>query len=145
MSSVRATNTQPELEVRRRLFSMGFRYRLHRRDLPGVPDLVFPKYHAVVFIHGCFWHYHGCRRSSVPRSRTAWWKQKLEENRRRDSEVVSRLRNLGWRVLIIWECSFRKGGSYRQVELSQVVERAARFLLEPSETLLELPETPVNS
>ena len=97
MSSVRAKNTKLEVEIRRRLFSMGFRYRLHRKNLPGTPDVVFLKYRSVVFINGCFWHYHGCHLSSIPETRRSWWMAKLEETARRDAEAVSELRKLDWR------------------------------------------------
>ena len=110
MSAVRAKNTKPELEIRRRLFAMGFRYRLHRRALPGTPDMVFPGYRSIVFIHGCFWHYHGCHLSSLPATREDWWKAKLEDNAKRDVAAVSELRSLGWRVLTIWECHVSTDG-----------------------------------
>ena len=141
MSSVRAKNTKLELEVRRRLFAMGFRYRLHGKDLPGKPDMVFPKYLSVAFVHGCFWHYHGCHLSSIPKTRRAWWKKKLEENAKRDSEVISELRNLGWRVLIIWECEFRRPKINRADTLDSIAARAAEFL-KSKQKLLEIPRSP---
>ena len=128
MSSVRAKNTKLELEVRRRLFAMGFRYRLHQRALPGTPDMVFPKYTAVIFVHGCFWHGHGCDLSALPHTRRMWWKKKLDHNRLHDGEVVARLKELGWRVLVIWECSFRKPHTNRSDALDRVASRAGRFL-----------------
>jgi DNA mismatch endonuclease (patch repair protein) len=128
MSSVRSKNTKLELEIRRRLHSMGFRYGLHRKDLPGKPDLVFPKYTAIIFVNGCFWHYHGCRRTQIPKTRMKWWKEKLESNRRRDEEDVTELKDLGRRILIIWECSVRKPGINRIKALNQIAERAAKFL-----------------
>jgi DNA mismatch endonuclease, patch repair protein len=139
MSCVRAKNTKLELEVRRRLFAMGFRYRLHQRNLPGTPDMVFPRYTTVLFVHGCFWHNHGCHLSAIPRTRRAWWKNKLEGNRLRDSQVVAKLRKLGWRVLIIWECSFRKAHTNWSEALNSVASRAARFL-QFSQPLLEIPQ-----
>jgi DNA mismatch endonuclease (patch repair protein) len=141
MSSVRAKNTKLELEMRRRLFAMGFRYRLHEKDLPGTPDMLFPKYQAVTFVHGCFWHYHGCHLSSIPGTRRSWWKKKLEDNARRDSETVSELRNLGWRVLIIWECGFRRPKTNRAQALDTIAERAADFL-KSTWRLLEIPRLP---
>lgn len=141
MSSVRGKNTKPELEVRHRLFAMGFRYRLHRRDLPGKPDMVFPRHRAVVFVHGCFWHQHGCDRSAIPATRRSWWKKKLEGNRNRDGEVMSRLKELGWRVLVIWECSFRKPGTDRSRALDRIAARAGRFLSNRQSTL-EIPRLP---
>jgi len=141
MSSVRAKNTKLELEMRRRLFAMGFRYRLHVKDLPGKPDMVFPKYRSVAFVHGCFWHYHGCHLSSIPGTRRAWWKKKLEENARRDSETVSELRNLGWRILIIWECEFRRPKINRARALDSIAAQAAEFL-ESKQSVLEIPKSP---
>lgn len=137
MSSVRSKNTKPELEIRRRLFAMGFRYQLHRKDLPGTPDMVFPKYRAVVFVHGCFWHYHGCHLSSIPKTRRSWWKAKLEGNVRRDSTAISELENLGWRVLTIWECGFRKPGTRRAEALNSISIQAADFL-KSTQKLLEI-------
>ena len=138
MSSVRAKNTKVELEIRRRLFAMGFRYRLHRKDLPGTPDMVFQKYRSVVFIHGCFWHYHSCHLSSIPETRRSWWKTKLEETARRDSMAISKLRNLDWRVLTIWECGFRRPGANRTEALDTISKQAADFL-NSNKRLLQIP------
>ena len=138
MSSVRAKNTKLELEIRCRLFDMGFRYRLHGKNLPGTPDMVFTKYRSVAFIHGCFWHYHGCHRSSIPRTRRSWWKTKLEENARRDSAAVSELRKLGWRVLILWECGLRKPKTNQAEALDTISARAANFL-KSKRKQLEIP------
>ena len=108
MSKVRSRDTAPELVVRRLAHRLGFRFRLHRRSLPGCPDLVFPRYHAAVFVHGCFWHGHrGCRRSIRPTTNTAFWNEKLAGNAKRDHRNMKRLRGLGWRVLIVWECQTR--------------------------------------
>lgn len=108
MSRIRATDSAPEMRLRRLVHSMGFRYRLHVRDLPGKPDLVFPSRHSVIFMHGCFWHRHkGCKLARLPKSRLDFWEAKLEENRRRDLLHQRRLRRLGWRVLVVWECQLR--------------------------------------
>lgn len=108
MSRIRGENTSPELLVRSLLHRSGFRFRLHRRDLPGSPDLVLPKHGVVVFVHGCFWHRHPrCRMASMPKSRRQFWKSKFLENVRRDRRVVSQLTKLGWRAIIIWECQTR--------------------------------------
>ena len=138
MSAVRAKNTKLETDIRRRLFAQGFRYRLHARNLPGTPDMVFPKYRSVAFVHGCFWHYHGCHLSSIPGTRRSWWKKKLEDNARRDSEAVFELRNLGWRILIIWECGFRRPKINRAEALDTIAARAAGFL-KSKRRLLEIP------
>jgi DNA mismatch endonuclease (patch repair protein) len=104
MRAIRSSDTKPELIVRRLIHGCGFRYRLHRRDLPGKPDLVFPSRMAVIFVHGCFWHMHGCPNVRVPKSNTDYWQPKLERNRQRDEENVAALEAQGWRVLTVWEC-----------------------------------------
>ncbi len=138
MSSVRAKNTKLELEIRHRLFAMGFRYRLHDKNLPGTPDMIFPKYCAILFLNGCFWHYHGCYLATLPKTRRNWWKKKLEGNRKRDYKVVSKLKDLGWRVLIIWECGFRKPKTDRAEALDRIAERAGRFL-KSEQKMLQIP------
>jgi len=109
MSKIRSSNTAPELAVRKLLFAKGLRYQLHRKDLPGKPDLVFPRFKAVILIHGCFWHMHGngCYLSKKPSSNTEFWDTKLGKNKERDSRVVADLLVLGWRVGTVWECSVR--------------------------------------
>ena len=141
MSSVRAKNSRFELEIRHRLFAMGFRYRLHRKDLPGKPDMVFPKYSAVIFAHGCFWHLHGCDRSKLPKTRQKWWKEKLEGNQRRDMMTARALKDLGWRVMIVWECNFRRPGVVEIKALDKLAEVAGNFL-RSRKTFLEIPITP---
>lgn len=108
MSSIRGKDTKPEVLIRKALHAQGFRYRLHDKALPGKPDLVFPKYKAVVFIHGCFWHGHDCRYFKVPQTRTAFWVDKIAGNQRRDARQLALLNNTGWRVLVVWECATRK-------------------------------------
>lgn len=104
MRGVRNKNTKPELSVRKLLHRMGFRYRLHRADLPGKPDVVFPKRRKVVFVHGCFWHSHSCPSDRPPRSRLDFWQPKLERTKVRDLDAKQSLQQLGWDVLTIWEC-----------------------------------------
>ena len=105
MASVGSKNTAPELIVRRILHALGYRFRLHRKDLPGKPDVVLPKYRTCLFIHGCFWHRHpNCKKSSLPKSNTSFWEKKFERNIHRDYEVTATLRSMGWNVVIIWEC-----------------------------------------
>ena len=109
MSRIRGRDTQPEIMVRRVAHGLGFRFRLHRRDLPGRPDLVLPRHRAVVFVHGCFWHRHkGCRYAYEPKSRVRFWTAKFRENVARDGRNEAALRALGWRVLVIWECETRR-------------------------------------
>lgn len=105
MSRVRGKHTAPEMTVRRLVFSLGYRYRLHDRRLPGKPDLVFAGRKKVIFVHGCFWHRHdGCALARIPKSNTVFWAQKLEANRERDARNLAALRELGWRVLVVWGC-----------------------------------------
>jgi DNA mismatch endonuclease (patch repair protein) len=139
MSAVRSKNTKLELAFRRRLFAMGFRFRLHRKDLPGKPDMVFPKYSTVIFIHSCFWHYHGCHLSKLPQTRRKWWQAKLEDNGIRDRRVHTELRLRDWRVMTIWECSFRQSGINRERKLDSLALRARTFLLSPRKSLV-IPE-----
>lgn len=108
MSGIKAKNTKPELQVRRGLHKRGFRYALHRRDLPGKPDLTLAKHHAVVFVHGCFWHAHeGCSLAKLPSTRPEFWGEKLSGNRSRDQRDVDQLLKMGWRVAVVWECALR--------------------------------------
>jgi len=105
MASVRQKGTGPELIVRSLLHRMGFRFRLHRKDLPGTPDIVLPKYRAALFVHGCFWHQHpGCPKSRRPASNTEYWNRKLDENIERDRLKSDELKRSGWRVLVVWQC-----------------------------------------
>lgn len=108
MSRIRGKDTQPELAVRRLLHAMGYRFRLHRRDLPGTPDIVLPGRRKVVFVNGCFWHGHRtCKVGRTPKTRTEFWTQKMARNRRRDARKVRALRAAGWKVTIVWECQTR--------------------------------------
>ena len=110
MSRIRGKDTKPELVVRRLIHAMGYRYRLHRRDLPGAPDIVFARLRKVIFVHGCFWHRHPdsrCRLARLPKSRVDFWREKLEGNRRRDEENEARLQAMEWSALIIWECHIK--------------------------------------
>lgn len=104
MRSVRSRDTGPELLVRQILHRLGLRFRLHRKDLPGRPDVVLTKHRTAVFVHGCFWHGHGCAKGRLPKSRLSFWTDKIERNRKRDAESARALRAAGWRVLTIWQC-----------------------------------------
>jgi DNA mismatch endonuclease (patch repair protein) len=107
MARITDKDTQPEMRVRRTLHRMGCRFRLHRKDLPGKPDIVLPKWRIVIFVHGCFWHGHDCKKGSSrrrPKSNTGYWNQKLDRNLRRDAEHAARLAELGWRRVVIWAC-----------------------------------------
>lgn len=120
MSGIRGKNTQPEVRVRQYLHGQGFRYSLHRRDLPGRPDLVLPKYRAVVFVHGCFWHAHAhCRYATTPSTRREFWAAKLAANHMRDESVVRQLTEQGWRVVVVWECALRRAAEGSLADLSE--------------------------
>jgi len=116
MSKIRGKDTKPELAVRSLLHRMGYRFRLHRRDLPGSPDIVLPRYRAVVFVHGCFWHRHeGCSKAySVKTDPEGRWRKKFEQNVERDRRVRAALRKLGWKVIVVWECTICEPGRLKQ-------------------------------
>lgn len=109
MSRIRASDTQPELRVRRLVHAAGYRFRLHVKDLPGVPDLVFPRYRLAIFVHGCFWHGHNCIDGHLPKSNERYWKGKLRRNTQRDMAAQAKLEQLGWRTTVIWECEADNG------------------------------------
>lgn len=109
MRRVKSKHTQLEMDFRRALHSMGFRYRLHARYLPGTPDLVLPKYRTVIFVNGCFWHAHNCPRAKLPVTRRDFWEEKINANKARDARCKDELYRLGWHVIIVWECDLRKG------------------------------------
>ncbi|MFH1493969.1 MAG: DNA mismatch endonuclease Vsr [Pseudomonadota bacterium] len=115
MSRIRSKDTKPEMAVRRLVFSMGYRYRLHDRTLPGTPDLVFRGRRKAMFVHGCFWHRHpGCGLARMPKSRLDFWGPKLEANARRDGECLAALRELGWETLVVWECETKDAERLRK-------------------------------
>lgn len=119
MSRIRSTNTKPEELVRRFLFAQGFRFRKNDRRYPGKPDIVLPKYRTMVFVHGCFWHYHAnCPFFVMPKSNVDFWKAKLEYNRSRDQANIVKLRAAGWRVIVVWECEIKK--AVRQERLTRL-------------------------
>jgi len=110
MSGIRGSNTRPEIFVRRGLHRLGFRFRLHARDIPGRPDIVLPKYNALIIVNGCFWHGHDCRYFKKPKSNSDFWISKITSNIKRDACNLVIQRDLGWRVLVIWECAIRGAG-----------------------------------
>lgn len=125
MSGIRGKDTQPELLVRKALFRRGFRYRLHDRNLPGCPDLVFPKYRAVIFVNGCFWHQHYCHLFRWPKTRREFWEVKLKRNAAADLRAFGRLMKDGWRIMVIWECAL-KGRTKRPFD--EVIQQATTWL-----------------
>lgn len=128
MASVRQMNTKPELLVRRSLHAQGFRFRLHDRSLPGSPDIVLPKHRAIVMVHGCFWHGHGCRRRSLPITNSDFWCAKIERNVARDAGVVTSLEAKGWRVLTLWECAVLSRADVRDHALAATCDWIKRGL-----------------
>jgi len=135
MSRIGGKDTKPELTVRRLLHRLGYRFRLHRKDLPGKPDIVLPKLRLVILVHGCFWH--GCekcnRGTRVPKTNTAFWVKKISENRRRDAEAQCRLADLGWHVIVLWQCETVETDGLQE-RLLRELTRAARPKADTSET-----------
>lgn len=117
MSHIRSKNTKPEILVRKWLHAHGFRFRIHRKDLLGCPDVVLPKYRIVIFVHGCFWHQHeGCINATIPETRREWWLAKFKRTKERDKEAIEKLQKLGWQVLIIWECQVKTDEYKKNIE-----------------------------
>jgi DNA mismatch endonuclease, patch repair protein len=124
MAQIRSKDTKPEFAVRSLLHKMGYRFRLHRRDLPGNPDIVMPKYRSVIFVHGCFWHFHKkCRDGKIPATNKKYWSKKLQNNQLRDKTNIKKLREGGWRVLVIWECEVKK-------RLEKLTTKITKFLID---------------
>lgn len=117
MSGIRGKNTRPELFIRKALHKKGFRYKLHDKSLPGKPDLVFPKYRAVILVHGCFWHGHDCSLFKWPSTREEFWQAKIKRNREKDLEVLANLESSRWRVLVVWECAIKGREKLSETEL----------------------------
>lgn len=129
MSTIRGRDTKPEMLVRRHLHGLGFRYRLSPRDLPGRPDLVLRRYNVAIFVHGCFWHGHdGCRFATVPATRTEFWTAKISANKARDAAAEDKLRTLGWRLAIVWECALR-------LDQSRTLQQVADFIVSDEPTI----------
>lgn len=125
MSRIRGKHTKPELIIRKGLFALGFRYQLHRDQLPGCPDLVLSKYGAVIFVHGCFWHEHKCRLFQWPKTNADFWRKKISRNRANDAKNLARLRLAGWRTLVVWECAIR---DTNRSSPAKVINRVERWL-----------------
>lgn len=125
MAGIRGKNTKPELVIRHGLHRLGFRFRLHDRQLPGRPDIVLPRWRAVILVHGCFWHGHDCSLFKWPRTRIDFWRDKIMGNRRRDEAAAAELDRQGWRVLTVWECSMKGPGRLAQ---ETVIGKAAAWL-----------------
>jgi len=136
MASIKGKDTKPEMVIRRTLHSLGFRYKLHVKDLPGCPDLVLPKYKAVIMVNGCFWHGHGCHISNRPKSRSEYWEQKIAKNKARDERSNIKLYELGWRVATIWECAIIGKRNYSKDEIARLL--SAWLQNSPQEFAFEL-------
>ncbi|HET8728349.1 MAG TPA: very short patch repair endonuclease [Alphaproteobacteria bacterium] len=126
MSRIRGRDTRPEMLLRRGLHARGERFRLHRKDLPGRPDLVFPRHRAVIFVHGCFWHGHDCPRFRLPKTNTEFWDEKVRLNRVRDASATAALKMAGWRTLIVWECALTGPA---KLPLTQTLDHVQDFLI----------------
>ena len=134
MRAIRSKNTLPELRIRRAMHSAGFRYGLHRKDLPGKPDLVFPKYSSVILVHGCFWHgHHGCQYFKLPVTRAEFWRKKIERNQLNDIKAIKLLIAAGWRVAVVWECSMKR---HEAVADERTTEKLIRWLRGRRKTLI---------
>ncbi len=125
MAGIRAKNTKPEMLIRKSLHKAGFRYRLHTEKLAGKPDLIFPKYRAVIFVNGCFWHRHDCHLFKWPKSRPEFWREKLERNRLNDLKNLEKLVEANWRTLVIWECAIKGKNMVMKTDL---IDRTSRWL-----------------
>ena len=125
MAAIRSKNTKPELIIRKALFAKGFRYKLHDKNLPGKPDLVFPKYNAVVFVHGCFWHGHKCHLFKWPSTRPEFWKTKINRNIEVDQKNFKQLKKEGWRIFVVWECALK---GKKKKPLEQVINKLESWL-----------------
>lgn len=122
MSRIKSINTKPEMIVRSFLFRRGYRYRIHNKNLPGKPDIVFPKYKAVIFIHGCFWHGHeGCKYFVIPKTRTEWWLQKINRNKELDDLADKKLAKLGWKIITVFECDLK--GEKKEKTLLKILKK----------------------
>lgn len=137
MSRIRGKDTKPEMMLRRGLHRRGLRYRLHVTDMPGNPDMVFPRHRAVVFAHGCFWHGHGCSLFKWPETRAAFWRKKINRNIERDRNALVALSADGWRILVIWECALR--GRHRRA-IHYVLNSAEDFIRQSHESVIEIRE-----
>ena len=133
MSRIKGKDTKPELVVRSILHKMGYRFRLHRKDLPGTPDIVLPKYKTVIFLHGCFWHRHkGCKYAYTPKSRVKFWKDKFAETVKRDKQHLKQLKENGWEVFIVWECETKNMNKLKKI-INKISQEINGVLLSSSD------------
>lgn len=137
MSRIRGKNTSPEMIVRRWLWKNGYRYRLHRKDLSGKPDIILPKYNAVLFIHGCFWHRHGCKATTTPSTNQEFWLKKFNDTITRDQRNIQALIENGWRVAIVWECVLKNKNTVQDSVTENITE-----WLHSNTTFMSIPNSP---
>ena len=137
MSRIRGKDTKPEMLMRRGLHERGLRYKLHGKGIPGKPDMVFPRHRAVVFVHGCFWHGHGCSLFKWPKTRAAFWKNKIGRNMERDRQALAALKADGWRVLLVWECALK---GKRKRNLPDILDDAETFICGSGKSFAEIEE-----
>lgn len=128
MSGISSKNTKAEVEIRKKLFSLGYRYRIHDSKLPGKPDIIMARFKAVIFIHGCFWHAHNCVLFKLPSTRRAFWKNKLKRNSQKDTENNKELKKMGWRIMTVWECSFRGAGKKREEQIDIIANKIVNWV-----------------
>lgn len=133
MRGIRGTNTRPEIAVRRLLHAAGYRFRIHVRSLPGRPDIVLRRHHAVVLVHGCFWHGHDCPLFRIPGTRTQFWTAKIERNRANDARTIKALRGNGWRIAQVWECALKGRG---RLDPERLAARLTRWIESGSPSLV---------
>ncbi|WP_422822635.1 very short patch repair endonuclease [Vreelandella malpeensis] len=127
MRSIKGRDTRPEIMLRKYLHACGYRFRLHRKDLPGSPDLVLPRHDLAIFVHGCFWHRHaGCFYTTMPGSRVAFWQAKFEANIHRDQKAYKNLQQMGWRILVVWECGFKHNHD-RVSEIADLIQTQGQY------------------
>jgi DNA mismatch endonuclease (patch repair protein) len=141
MAAIHSSNTVPEVLLRKALFRQGFRYRITAKKLPGRPDIVFPRYHAVIFVHGCFWHGHWCPKYRLPKSNGHYWAEKIHRNKIRDHDALEKLLDAGWRVAIVWECVIK--GPKRENRLASTIDQIVVWI-KGTDSELEIP-TPFHS
>lgn len=134
MAGIRGKDTKPEIEIRKQLFALGYRYRLHDSKLPGKPDLILPRFNAVIFFNGCFWHVHDCELFKWPSSHAKFWKKKFSRNKEKDHENNEALKKLGWRILTIWECSYRSSGKKDWSKIKVIAGMVEEWLASTNKT-----------